>query len=147
MVSSLIDPQYHDTQFWKFAQSAQAGDPNDFSVAMVPTFAEDFEVRSLDCNWGSISGSGSVWISVESQSRCWEEIPLERGLGPLSCVCYDQYAHFHFYDCYVQYAHFHGTEDGAIKYDGQNPGPAFLNNAEVIAAQLYVKTIEIVYIL
>ena len=46
-----------------------------------------------------------------------------------------------------QYAHFHGTEDGAIKYDGQNPGPAFLNKAEVIAAQLYVKTIEIVYIL
>ena len=45
-------------------------------------------------------------------------------------------------DCYVQYAHFHGTEDGAIKYDGQNPGPAFLNNAEVIAAQLYVKTIQ-----
>jgi len=77
MVSSLIGPQYHDTQFWKFAQSAQAGDPNDFNVAMVPTFAADFE-----------------------------------------------------------YAHFHGTEDGAIKYDGQNPGPAFLNNAEVIAAQL-----------
>ena len=89
MVSSLIGPQYHDSQFWKFAQSAQAGDPNDFSVAMVPTFAADFEVKSLDCNWGSISRSGSVWISVESQSRCWEEIPLERGLGPLSCVCYD----------------------------------------------------------
>ena len=46
MVSSLIGPQYHDTQFWKFAQSAQAGDPNDFSVAMVPTFAADFEVRA-----------------------------------------------------------------------------------------------------
>ena len=89
MVSSLIGPQYHETQFWKFAQSAQAGDPNDFSVAMVPTFAAGFEVRSLDCNWGCISRSGSVWISVESQSRCWEEIHLERGLGPLSCVCYD----------------------------------------------------------
>ena len=65
MVSSLIGPQYHDTQFWKFAQSAEAGDPNDFSVAMVPTFAADFEVRSLDCNWGCISRSGFVWISVE----------------------------------------------------------------------------------
>merc|ERR1712183_387641 len=32
--------------------------------------------------------------------------------------------------------HFHGTEDGAIKYDGQNPGPGFLKGAEVIAAQL-----------
>ena len=36
----------------------------------------------------------------------------------------------------VQFAHFHGTEDGTIKYEGQNPGPAFLNNAEVISAQL-----------
>ena len=41
MVSSLIGPQYHDDQFWKFSQS---GEPNDFSVAMVPTFAGDFEV-------------------------------------------------------------------------------------------------------
>merc|ERR1711971_1227917 len=74
MVSSLIGPQYHDDQLWKFAES---GDPNDFSVAMVPTFADDFE-----------------------------------------------------------YAHFHGTEDGAIKYEGQNPGPGFLKGAEVIAAQI-----------
>jgi len=35
-----------------------------------------------------------------------------------------------------EYAHFHGTLDGAIKYEGQNPGPSFLKNAEVIAAQL-----------
>merc|ERR1711953_1415514 len=77
MVSSLIGPQYHEDQFWKFAESADDGEPNDFSVAMVPTFADDFE-----------------------------------------------------------YAHFHGTEDGSIKYEGQNPGPSFLNGAEVIAAQL-----------
>ena len=47
MVSSLIGPQYHDDQFWKFAESADAGDSNDFSVAMVPTFADDFEVLTL----------------------------------------------------------------------------------------------------
>jgi len=35
-----------------------------------------------------------------------------------------------------EYAHFHGTNDGLIQYEGQNPGPALLNNAEVIAAQL-----------
>ena len=44
MVSSLIGPQYHDDQFWKFAESADDGEPNDFSIAMVPTFAADFEV-------------------------------------------------------------------------------------------------------
>jgi len=43
MVSSLIGPQYHDDQFWKFAESADDGEPNDFSVAMVPTFGDDFE--------------------------------------------------------------------------------------------------------
>merc|ERR1712066_78140 len=77
MVSSLIGPQYHEKKFWKFAESAALGEPNDFSVAMVPTFAGDFE-----------------------------------------------------------YAHFHGTEDKTIQYDGQNPGPALLNKAEVISAQL-----------
>ena len=41
-----------------------------------------------------------------------------------------------------QYAHFHGTDDGAIKYEGQNPGPAFLNSAEVISAQLWVFWIQ-----
>ena len=35
-----------------------------------------------------------------------------------------------------QYAHFHGTDDGTIRYDGQNPGPGFLAGAEVYAAQL-----------
>jgi len=35
-----------------------------------------------------------------------------------------------------EYAHFHGTEDGTIRYLGQNPGPGFLAGAEVYAAQL-----------
>ena len=77
MVSSLIGPQFHDDQFWSFAQSAEAGDTNDFNVAKTPGFADNFE-----------------------------------------------------------YAHFHGTEDVVINYYGQNPGPAFLSNAEVISAQL-----------
>ena len=77
MVSSMIGPQFHDDQFWTFAQSAEPGDTNDFSVARVPSFADNFE-----------------------------------------------------------YAHFHGTEDPVIRYEGQNPGPAFLSFAEVISAQL-----------
>ena len=35
-----------------------------------------------------------------------------------------------------QYAHFHGTEDQTIPYEGANPGPPFLNGAEVLSAQL-----------
>jgi len=34
-----------------------------------------------------------------------------------------------------EYAHFHGTEDGALPYEGQSPGPGFLGGADVIAAQ------------
>lgn len=94
MVSSLIGPQYHDDQFWKFTESANDGETNDFNVAMLPTFADNFEVSFL---------TTKIW------SRSYINL---------------------------QYAHFHGTDDGAIKYDGQNPGPAFLKNAEVIAAQL-----------
>ena len=47
MVSSLIGPQYHDDQFWKFAESAGDGGTNDFNVAMLPTFADNFEVGLL----------------------------------------------------------------------------------------------------
>ena len=39
------------------------------------------------------------------------------------------------FDDDFEYAHFHGTEDGALKYEGQSPGPGFLGGADVIAAQ------------
>ena len=44
MVSSLISPQYHDGQFWKFSQSSEAGGLNDFDTAVVPQFSSDFQV-------------------------------------------------------------------------------------------------------
>ena len=47
MVSSLISPQYHDDKFWRFTKSADAGEPNDFNVAVGPTFADDFEVLTF----------------------------------------------------------------------------------------------------
>jgi len=43
MVSSLISPQYHDGQFWKFSQSSEAGGLNDFDTAVVPEFSSDFQ--------------------------------------------------------------------------------------------------------
>jgi hypothetical protein len=76
MVSSLISPQYHDSNFWKSDVSAAAGEANIYDTSVVPVFDDDFE-----------------------------------------------------------YAHFHGTEDGALKYEGQSPGPGFLGGADVIAAQ------------
>ena len=44
MVSSLIEPQYHDGKFWKFSKSSAAGSSNNFDVPVVPSFAADFEV-------------------------------------------------------------------------------------------------------
>ena len=107
MVSSMIGPQYHDGQFWKFSAIAADGSPNNFDTPVVPEFSADFEVstkkiRLLYCYKDKI-----VHSFVQS------------------IIIFD-----------VQFAHFHGTEDGTIQYEGQNPGPAFLNNAEVISAQL-----------
>ena len=48
MVSSLIGPQYHDGQFWKFSVSASQGSPNNFDIPVVPAFAADFEVSDKD---------------------------------------------------------------------------------------------------
>jgi len=39
------------------------------------------------------------------------------------------------FDDDFEYAHFHGTEDGALQYEGQSPGPGFLGGADVISAQ------------
>ena len=45
MVSSLIGPQYHDNQFWKFSEAADEGDANNFDVSVVPSFSSNFEVQ------------------------------------------------------------------------------------------------------
>ena len=39
------------------------------------------------------------------------------------------------FDDDFEYAHFHGTEDGALQYEGQAPGPGFLGGADVLPAQ------------
>merc|ERR1712025_1458093 len=39
MVSSLIGPQYHDNQFWKFSEASAAGSANNFDVSVVPSFS------------------------------------------------------------------------------------------------------------
>ena len=44
MVSSMIGPQYHDGQFWKFSAIAADGSPNNFDTPVVPEFSADFEV-------------------------------------------------------------------------------------------------------
>ena len=45
MVSSLIGPQYHDDQFWKFMEIGADGSPNNFDTPVVPEFSADFEVK------------------------------------------------------------------------------------------------------
>ena len=47
MVSSLIDPQYHDDQFWMFSESPDhEGVANNYDTQRVPEFNDDFEVSS-----------------------------------------------------------------------------------------------------
>ena len=46
MVSSMIGPQYHDGQFWKFSAIAADGSPNNFDTPVVPEFSADFEVST-----------------------------------------------------------------------------------------------------
>ena len=47
MVSSLIDPQYHDDQFWMFSESPDhEGIANNYDTQRVPEFNDNFEVSS-----------------------------------------------------------------------------------------------------
>ena len=63
MVSSMIGPQYHDGQFWKFSAIAAAGSPNNFDTAVVPEFSADFEV-STTVNLDQIYISSSSMCSL-----------------------------------------------------------------------------------
>ena len=42
----------------------------------------------------------------------------------------------HNYNAMFQYAHFHGTADEVCRYEGQDPGPPFIDHAKLYAAQL-----------
>ena len=47
MVSSLMDVQYHDDQFWMFTESPDhEGIANDYDTPRIPEFNDDFEVCS-----------------------------------------------------------------------------------------------------
>ena len=47
MVSSLLDVQYHDDQFWMFTESPDhEGIANDYDTPRIPEFNDDFEVCS-----------------------------------------------------------------------------------------------------
>ena len=47
MVSSLMDVQYHDDQFWMFTESPDhEGIANDYDTPRIPEFYENFEVCS-----------------------------------------------------------------------------------------------------
>ena len=68
MVSSLIGPQYHDGQFWKFSVSASQGSPNNFDTPVVPAFAVDFEViHRIEYNF-SPTTSFSMLTSTEQMT-------------------------------------------------------------------------------
>ena len=48
MVSSLMDVQYHDDQFWMFTESPdQEGIANDYDTPRNTEFNEDFEAREF----------------------------------------------------------------------------------------------------
>ena len=64
MVSSMIGPQYHDGQFWKFSAIAADGSPNNFDTPVVPEFSADFEVDISIVNTDKIVQSKSSISSL-----------------------------------------------------------------------------------
>ena len=62
MVSSLMDVQYHDNQFWMFTESPDhEGIANDYDSQRIPEFNGDFEVCSCLLN--------SLRVQVELECR------------------------------------------------------------------------------
>jgi len=152
----IVAPNGYERSWNVYAEKSKADDVQ-FVLDLIAKIAE--EVPQADMNNVNIAGSSNgAALTYQLLINTGADRPFKRAFPMVSSMIGPQYNNDKFWKFSMsasdgnandfdtemnptfstdfEYAHFHGTNDGAIAYEGQNPGPAFLNNAEVIAAQL-----------
>jgi len=152
----IVAPDGYERSWNVYAEKSKADDVQ-FVLDLIAKIAA--EVPQADMNNVNIAGtSNGAALTYQLLINTGSDRPFKRAFPMVSSLIGPQYNNDQFwkfstsaaagsannfdtpmnptFSSDFEYAHFHGTEDGAIAYEGQNPGPVFLNNAEVIAAQL-----------
>merc|ERR1711862_61305 len=152
----IVAPDGYERSWNVYSEKSKADDVQ-FILDLIAKIAD--EVPQADMNNVNIAGtSNGAALTYQLLINTGADRPFKRAFPMVSSMIGPQYNNDKFwkfstsasegnandfdtemnptFSTDFEYAHFHGTNDGAIAYEGQNPGPAFLNNAEVIAAQL-----------
>ena len=112
-----------------YAEKSKA-DNIQFILDLIAKVGEEIPAADMD-NVNIAGSSNGAALSYQLMIKTGADRPFHRAFPMVSSLIGVQYNN----DQFWRFSHFHGTEDGTIKYEGQNPGPAFLNNIEVISAQ------------
>jgi len=151
----IVAPDGYERSWNVYAEKSKADDVQ-FILDIIAKIAA--EVPAADMNNVNIAGSSNgAALTYQLLINTGADRPFRRAFPMVSSLIGPQYNNDQFwkfsqsaaagsannfdtavtpaFDDKFEYAHFHGTLDGTIKYEGQNPGPAFLNNAVVISAQ------------
>jgi len=152
----IVAPDGYENTWNIYAEPSKADDVQ-FTLALIEKIAD--QIPSADMDNVNIAGtSNGAALTYQLLINTKADRPFRRALPMVSSLIGPQYHDDQFwtftesapdhqtnnFDVPVvptfsedfEYAHFHGTDDGTIRYDGQNPGPGFLAGAEVYAAQL-----------
>jgi poly(3-hydroxybutyrate) depolymerase len=152
----IVAPDGYENTWNIYAEPSKADDVQ-FTLALIEKIADQIPAADMD-NVNIAGTSNGAALTYQLLINTKADRPFRRALPMVSSLIGPQYHEDQFwtftesapdhqtnnFDVPVvptfsedfEYAHFHGTDDGTIRYDGQNPGPGFLAGAEVYAAQL-----------
>jgi len=151
----IVAPNGYERSWNVYAEKSKADDIQ-FILDLIAKVGEEIPAADMD-NVNIAGSSNGAALTYQLLINTGADRPFRRAFPMVSSLIGVQYNNDQFwkfsaaaaageannfdtpsvptFSSTFEYAHFHGTEDGTIKYEGQNPGPAFLNNAEVISAQ------------
>lgn len=151
----IVAPNGYERSWNVYAEKSKADDIQ-FILDLIAKVGEEIPAADMD-NVNIAGSSNGAALTYQLLINTGADRPFHRAFPMVSSLIGVQYNNDQFwkfsaaaaageannfdtpsvpaFSSTFEYAHFHGTEDGTIKYEGQNPGPAFLNNVEVISAQ------------
>merc|ERR1719369_1224895 len=152
----IVAPDGYERSWNVYTEKSKADDVS-FILDLITKIGTDIPAADMN-NVNIIGTSNGAALSYRLMIETGADRPFKRAFPMVSSLISPQYhdgsfwkfdesaapgeANVHdiavvpVFDDDFEYAHFHGTEDGALHYEGQSPGPGFLGGADVISAQM-----------
>jgi len=151
----IVAPDGYERSWNVYTEKSKADDVS-FILDLITKIGAEIPAADMD-NVNIIGTSNGAALTYRLMIETGADRPFRRAFPMVSSLISPQYHDNQFwaspvsaapgeanvYDTAVvpvfdddfEYAHFHGTEDGALQYEGQAPGPGFLGGADVLPAQ------------